>query len=149
MIKVHLKQIPEGGFLELSGETNPAFLELEEVEMEAVGSFFYNLEVGLSGGGLFATGKLSQKVRMTCVCCLEPFEHEITTSTFAMQQDLQGAELVDLTLEIREDIHLLLPMHPRCTLSRNQCPTQFPQRVIPPTENSEARSVWSALDNIT
>lgn len=160
MIKVHLQQIPESGFLQLSGEADPACLGLEEVEMAPAGPLFYHLEVGLSGGGLFATGSLSQKVKMTCVCCLESFEHEITTREFAMQRDLEGAELVDLTSEVREDIQLLLPMHPRCDLGGNKkCSAPFPksdasfkrgsdcfktQDSIP----SEVRSVWSALDNL-
>jgi uncharacterized metal-binding protein YceD (DUF177 family) len=148
MIQVHLHQIPDADFLKLSGEADPTLLGLEEANMEPVGPLFYELEVGLSDGGLFATGSLSQKVRMTCVGCLEPFEYLIETKTFAMQQELSGSELVDLTEAVREDIQLLLPMHPRCTLGGNQCPAQFPQRVIPPIENSEVRSVWSALDNI-
>lgn len=149
MIQVHLNQIPEGDVLILTGEADSSFLGLEEAEMEAVGPLCYHLEVGLSHGGLFATGKLSQKARLTCVCCLESFEYLLEVKNFAMQQDLTGSELVDLTETIREDIHLLLPMHPRCTLGGAQCPVQFPQRVIPLAEDSEIRSVWSALDNIT
>lgn len=160
MIQVHLQQIPEADFLKISGEANPTLLGLDEVNMEPVGPLFYDLEVGLSDGGLFATGSLSQKVRMTCVGCLEPFEHLIETKTFAMQQDLSGSELVDLTSEVREDIQLLLPMHPRCDMGGNRtCSAQFPKSdasfkrdssclKTDDSLDSEAPSVWSALDNI-
>lgn len=156
MIQVHLNQIPQSGFLTLSGEEDPACLDLHEAGMEPVGPLFYNLEVGISRGGLFATGTLSQKVRMTCVCCLEAFETLIETQTFATQQELQGSELVDLTSAIREDIQLLLPMHPRCEVGGNKkCSASFPKgdalrgsygvatHTPPPTH-----SVWSALDNL-
>ena len=164
MIKIHLQHIPENDSLRFTGEADPAVLDLGEAEAEAIGPLFYDLEVGLSGDGLFATGHLSQKVRMTCVACLEPFEYQIDTREFAMQRDLQGSELVDLTPEVREDIHLLLPMHPRCDMGGNKkCSAQFPKSDIYSKESSdsgsiepcpqetsskETSSVWAALDNI-
>ncbi len=148
-ITVHLHHIPENDSLHLTGEANSAALDLEEAGIGAVGPLFYDLQVGISDGGLFATGTLSQRMRMTCVGCLESFEWQFETKEFAMQKELSGSELVDLTPEVREDIHLLLPMHPRCTLGGNKCPAQFPQRLVPSSEISEVRSVWAALDNIT
>ncbi|MBX9742769.1 MAG: DUF177 domain-containing protein [Chthoniobacterales bacterium] len=156
MIQVHLQQIPQSSFLTLSGEANSACLDLEEAGIESVGPLFYDLEVGLSNGGLFATGTLSQKVRMTCVCCLETFEETIMTKEFATQQELQGSEVVDLTWAIREDIQLLLPMHPRCDLGGNKkCSASFPKsdvlrgsHCVTTQAPPPARSVWSALDNI-
>ncbi|MCX6958360.1 MAG: hypothetical protein NT164_07480 [Verrucomicrobiae bacterium] len=148
-ITVHLHHIPENESLHLTGEANSVALDLEEAGIGAVGPLFYDLQVGISDGGLFATGTLSQTMRMTCVGCLEFFEWQFETKEFAMQKELSGSELVDLTPEVREDIHLLLPMHPRCTLGGNKCPAQFPQRLVSSSEISEIRSVWAALDNIT
>ena len=149
MLKVHLHQIPEGDTLHLEGEVDPSFLELEKAGMKPIGKLYYNLDVGVSGSGFFATGTLSQKGRMTCVGCLEFFEYEFITRQFAMQRELEGSELVDLTFEVREDIHLLLPMHPRCTLGEEKnCPVQFSQHVASSLEASEVRPVWAALDHI-
>ena len=154
MIKVHLQHIPENDSLHFTGEVDAAVLDLEEAEAEAIGPLSYDLCVGLSGRGIFATGSLSQKARMTCVACLETFEHQVNTEKFAMQRDLEGSELVDLTPEVREDIHLLLPMHPRCDIGENRtCSAQFPKsnsssRKDPQPASTESRSVWAALDNI-
>ena len=148
-IQVHLHHIPENDSLHLTGEADSVVLDLEEAGIEAVGPLFYDLQVGLSDGGLFATGTLAQTMRMTCVGCLESFDWPFETQEFAIQKELSGSELVDLTPEVREDIHLLLPMHPRCTLGGNKCPAQFPQRVVPSSKNSEVRSVWAALDQLT
>jgi len=151
-MKVHLRQIPAGNTLHLEGEEDPSFLELESAGAEPLGPLEYFLDVGLSDGGLFATGSLAQRVKMTCVCCLEPFEREILVDPFATQVELTGSELVDLTAEVREDIHLLLPAHPRCDQGGDKtCPAHFPAgaRTTPlPTEKAARPAVWEALDKL-
>ncbi len=149
MLSIHLHQIPQGNTLSLIGEIPLADLgplELESANVEPVGPLYYSWEVGLSGGGLFATGSWRLPVSVICVSCLEPFEYEVSNKEFALQKELTGSELVDLTPEVREDIHLLLPMHPKCNLGGKQCPAQFPQRVVPSSKDSEVRSVWAELD---
>lgn len=113
-MKVHLLQIPQGGTLHLEGEEDASRLDLKEAGAEPVSPLAYSLDIGVSDGGLFATGRLSLRVRMRCVVCLEPFEKLITVDPFALQTELTGREQIDLTPFIREDIHLLLPPHPRC-----------------------------------
>ena len=164
MIKIHLSQIPQNETLHLCQETDPLCLGLEEAGVEAVGLLFYDLEIGVSGISFFATGSLVQNVRMTCVACLESFDHELKTTSFAMQRDLAGSELVDLTEEVREDIHLLLPMHPRCDMGGNhQCSAQFPTSEFLKSDlrfrkdpehrsvelhSEEKSSIWSVLDQL-
>ena len=96
-MKVHLHQIPEGDTLHIEGVEDPSPLGLEEADAIPVSQLHYSLDVGCSGGGLFATGELSITVRMTCVVCLEEFEHEIVISPFALQLDELHGELIDLT----------------------------------------------------
>ena len=148
-IKVHLQHIPANDLLHLTGEVNATTLDLEEAGAHPAGPLQYELAVGLSDGGLFATGSWSLPLQATCVCCLEPFQYQLSNTEFALQKELAGSELVDLTPEVREDIHLLLPMHPKCNLGGKQCPAQFPQRVVPSSKDSEVRSVWAALDQLT
>lgn len=151
-MKVHLRQIPAGGTLHLEGEEDPTPLGLEEAGAEPVGPLEYSLDAGVSEGGLFATGSLVQRVRMTCVSCLEPFERDIVVDPFATQIELEGSELVDLTPEAREDIHLLLPAHPRCDQGGEiTCPAHFPEgaRTSPlQTEKTARPAVWEALDKL-
>ncbi|MDX2081506.1 MAG: hypothetical protein SFU53_12055 [Terrimicrobiaceae bacterium] len=112
-MKVHLRQIPQGQTLHLEGEENPGPLGLEEAGATPVSPLRYSLDVGLSDGGLFATGRLEVRVRLRCVATLEDFEKDIVVDPFAMQMELSGGELMDLTPAAREDIHLVLPPHPR------------------------------------
>ncbi len=99
-------------------------------------------------GGLFAMGSLKIQVSLKCVACLEQFETDVVVDPFAIQKELDGRELVDLTPEIREDIHLALPAYPRCDVEgRKTCPASFPQApaVAPPQSGTAA---WEALDKL-
>ena len=151
-MKVHLAQIPQGETLHFEGEEDAAPLELETAGAQPTGPLEYSLDVGISDGGLFATGFLTVPVRMTCVSCLEPFDREIVSDPFALQMELPGGELVDLTPEVREDIHLLLPAHPKCDQGGDKtCPARFPAgaRTSPmPTEKTQRPAIWEALDQL-
>jgi uncharacterized metal-binding protein YceD (DUF177 family) len=113
-MKIHLRQIPQGGTLHVEDVEDPRFLELEEIGARAVSPVRYALDVGLSGGGIFATGRVGLRIRFKCVACLNEFETDVVIDPFALQKELDRRESVDLTPEIREDIHLALPAHPRC-----------------------------------
>ena len=147
-MKTHLRQIPQGGTLHVEGEEDAGFLELEETGARACSPLGYSLEVGLSGGGLFATGRLDLCVRLRCVACLDEFETRLTIDPFALQKELDGRESVDLTPEIREDIHLALPAHPRCDADGSKiCPARFSQA---PADASQppGNAPWDALDGL-
>src|SRR5580700_3089138 len=112
-VKIHIRQISHDG-TRLEGEENCPIPELESEEVRCTGPLKYNLEVGISEGGLWANGTLLQPVELRCVNCLEKFVHEIRVPNFAAHLDLVGSETVDLTPMIREDILLNLPAHPHC-----------------------------------
>ena len=127
MIGIHLRQIPPEG-KRLEGEEDPGFLDLAAVGAKPAGPVRYELDVGLSGGGVFATGKVSAPVESTCVACLQPFVFEAAADSFAAQAQIDGRELVDLTPFVREELLLALPNHPRCDLiSGHRCPYHAPE----------------------
>lgn len=147
-MKIHLRQIPQGGTLHVEGEEDAGFLELEEAGARACSPLGHSLDVGLSGGGLFATGRIGLCVRLRCVACLDEFETRLTIDPFALQKELDGRESVDLTPEIREDIHLALPAHPRCDADGSKiCPARFSQA---PADASQppGNAPWDALDRL-
>ncbi|PTX95972.1 hypothetical protein DB345_09210 [Spartobacteria bacterium LR76] len=145
-MKVHLHQIPQGGTLLIEGEEDASFLGLEEADARALSPVRYALDVGLSDGGLFATGWVEVEVELRCVACLETYPTKVRIDPFALQKELDGRELVDLTEEIREDIHLALPSYPRCDAEGERaCPASFPRASA--TESSGAVA-WDALDKL-
>jgi uncharacterized protein len=147
MIGVHLLQVPPEG-QHLEGEEDPGFLDLAEIGAKPAGPVRYDLEVGISGSGVFATGRVAAPVEMTCVACLQPFVYEAVVDPFAAQVEIEGRELVDLTPAVREELLLALPNHPRCDLNEGQsCPYQGPVTSGGGTQES-AQSAWDKLDKL-
>jgi uncharacterized protein len=144
-VKIHLKQIPAAG-LHLEGEENCPIGELEKDGIRCVDPLRYNLDVGVSDGGLWAKGSLTQPVEMNCVACLEKFTHENKVPAFVAHMELQGPETVDLTPLMREDILLNLPPYPHCDREGGrQC-----KATIPKSEDGNAmrKPDWSPLDKL-
>ncbi|MFA7345217.1 MAG: hypothetical protein WC003_13015 [Terrimicrobiaceae bacterium] len=140
-----MRQIPQGETLHLEGEEEATRLDLQEAGATPVSPLSYSLDVGLSDGGLFATGRVSVRVRMRCVACLEDLDLEIVADPFSLQTELTGREQIDLTPFVREDIHLLLPPHPRCD-SGATCPAGALRTSLRPPETDA--SAWDALDKL-
>jgi uncharacterized metal-binding protein YceD (DUF177 family) len=116
-MKVHLKQIPAEG-IHLEGKEGHDILELEDDQVQPIGTVGYSLDIGVSGSSLFATGEIGMHFELVCVSCLKRFVYPVHIPKFAAQIELTGAELVDLTPLLREDILLALPAHPHCDWDR-------------------------------
>lgn len=112
-MKIHTLQIPPEG-RHFDGEDPASIFDLSEPDCQPSAPVNYSIDVGISNGGLFATGNLSTRFRLRCVRCLEPFEIPVRCPEFACQKPLTNSETVDLTEEVREDILLALPAHPSC-----------------------------------
>jgi uncharacterized metal-binding protein YceD (DUF177 family) len=144
-MKVHLKQIPTEG-LHLEGEEECPIPELETDGVRCAGLLHYDINIGVSGGALWARGSLSQPVELRCVSCLEKFVHEIQVPAFALHTDLHGPEIVDLTPFMREDLLLNLPPHPHCDRDGSGvCKAKHIETAEPDTQH---KSDWSALDKL-
>ena len=146
-MRVHLLQIPSTG-LHLVGYEEPDILDLEDPIIRSMDNVAYDVEIGVSGDSLFATGRLSVTLEMECVSCLRRFLYPLAVPDFAAQVDLTGSEVVDLTPYIREDILLVLPAHPRCDWDgKSVCPG--PRRDGLRTEEPEqVPGAWDALADL-
>jgi len=147
-MNVHLKQIPNGDTLRIEGEESAEALGLDEVGASPVGPLHYCLDVGVSEDGLFATGTLRLRVRLQCVVTLEYFEEELLIDPFVIQKELHGRELVDLTPEAREDIHLALPAHPRSKAASERSPFARSATHVESAPTAEGGSPWGVLDQL-
>ena len=147
-MKVHVLQIPEEG-RHYEGEEPGALLDLEGVGAQAVGPITYALDVGLSEGGLFATGRVSVEVECQCVRCLERFRRPLEVGDFACQVELEGREMVDLTEYMREDILLALPVHPHCDWNAGKvCEAKFRDAPGEAEPLEDRLDVWKGLDKL-
>jgi len=144
-MKVHLNQIPAEG-LHLEGEEPASILELNDPYAKPRSGVRWALDIGLSEGGLFATGRLAVDVNVQCVACLRNFTYPVRVEDFATQVELNGRETVDLTDQMREDILLALPPYPHCDWNgQNVCKGAARES----TEESLGDShTWDELDKL-
>ena len=144
-MKVHLKQIPTQG-LHLEGDEDCPIQEVESEGIRCAGPLHYDIDLGVTGGGLWANGLLSQRVELRCVSCLEKFAYEIRVPAFAVHTELLGPETVDLTPFMREDILLNLPAHPHCDRDGDRiCKAR---QLKTEEQDATRKSDWSALDKL-
>ena len=147
-MKVHVLQIPEEG-KHYEGEEPSEVLELNGDRARAIGPIRYALDVGLSEGGLFATGTLTVPIECECVRCLEKFRRSLDVEDFACQVELEGKETVDLTEYLREDILLTLPAHPHCDWNADKvCKAEFRDAPSEAEPLDDHRDVWKGLDQL-
>lgn len=150
-MKVHILQIPAEG-KHYEGEDPASILDLHEEHVRPIEPVHYSLDVGMSDGGLFATGTVGTALQLRCVKCLEDFRFPIEVSDFACQVELPRTETVDLTEPIREDILLALPAHPHCDWNGERtCPGAFRSAEAEHSAAeplTEARNLWGALDQL-
>jgi DUF177 domain-containing protein len=148
-VKIHLRQIPATG-LHLEGEDDCPLPQPDPAEARCAGPLRYALEVGISGGALWANGTLTQPVELHCVRCLEAFPFDIEVKDFVVHTELAGPEVVDLTPFMREDILLNLPAYPHCDREGGRVCPMFD--VLKKEDNTAVLEVrppdWSALDQL-
>jgi len=151
-MKIHLTKFPVEG-LHIEGEEDHDILQVQDELYRVLSPVRYSLDVGLSDGGLFATGSLAVDLELECVRCLKRFEQTVEVPDFAIQVELGTSETVDLTEEIREDILLALPPHPHCDWNgANCCAGVLEIKRIhesePPADLGE-KNPWKTLDQLT
>jgi uncharacterized protein len=146
-MKVHIKQIPEEG-LHLEGEDPASILELNDPLVKPRSGVRWTLEIGLSDGGLFATGKLAVDVNVICASCGKNFTYPVRVDNFAMQMELYGPETVDLTEPMREDILLALPPYPHCDWNGQNVCKGAARESTEAIENPGDPHTWGELDKL-
>ena len=155
-MKVHTNQIPAAG-LHLEGADSSKILDLHDPAIRPLSDIRYALDVGLSEGGLFATGTIGVDLELECVACLDRFSYPLEVPDFACQIELTGSESVDLTEPVREDILLALPPHPHCDWNGERVcrkaellakATAAADSLAETDETEKQRRVWSALDQL-
>lgn len=150
-MKIHLRQIPADG-LHLEGEEECPLAELAGDDARCAGPLEYALDVGISGDALWASGRLVQPVELRCVCCLEPFVHDVQVNGFAIHIEPTGPETVDFTPFMREDILLNLPAYPRCDREGGRaCDAAALGAAASsstPAHGAARQPDWSALDQL-
>lgn len=149
-MKIEVRDIPEEG-LHLEGDIQEDIFQLKPSDAQPVGPLHYELDVSIISDSILVQGTLRSTFRMECVRCLEPFEQTLEREEFAHSEPIEGRSTIDLTDPIREDILLVLPIHPHCEAGTNrECPAA--NRFEPSSEVAEEAGnsdVWGGLDGLS
>lgn len=121
-MKVNVKRIPSDGE-QLQGSEPPSILELDNEDIHFKKDIEYDFHVQIQNNALLVVGKLRTPVTLRCGRCLKHFEWPLRIGQFVFHEELTGADFVDLTANIREDIILELPQRALCRPDcRGLCP---------------------------
>ncbi len=149
---IKLEQIPEQG-MRVEGVEPPEVLAMEpSAEFHPDGPLRYDLYVQLVDEMLIVRGNVSIGIKGCCARCTQFFSTTVSDSGFLRDySDLQGAEEVDITEDLREAILLNLPRFPLCDEEcKGLCPRCGKDLNEGPCGCSEGKKhgAWDALDNL-
>ena len=114
----------------------------------------YALDVSKVSGGALVSGEVETEVAGECGRCLAPVSRKVATGEFQFFVEAPpGAEICDISEEVRTEITLALPMNlvcrddcrglcPECgaDLNREKCSCK--------PKSTRGSGVWSALDDL-
>ena len=144
------KVSPEGS--RYVGEMPVEILGLEPEKGIAPESIDYDVEARIVSRELMVSGQISMPVRLQCSLCAVFFSTFIQISSFLRVYPLHEGQIeVDISDDLREDLLLDLPTHPRC---REDCAGLCPQCGANRNETSCSCSPevgggpWDSLDRL-
>jgi uncharacterized protein len=157
-LKVNLKHL-ENGPVELDDSIPAPELapDFQDELVRLVHPVDYELKVERQSDGLLVTGRLATRLECDCARCLKTFILPLELPEFAALipfEKVEGEEMTvidgdfaDLTPVLREDILLVLPTSPLCSLDCRGLKPKTEARDLHLGESSSA-SAWSALDKL-
>lgn len=155
---VNLELLPEEG-QEVREELDPGFFELPKADGAPAGPVEIDGRVQRFENELLFTGYVGAPFQFTCTGCLREFVQTIELENTAVAHEIETGGEVDITDEVREEVLLNFPAHPRCTDADDELECLIDPRYLavdkkaggdvetPPTPPADDR--WSALDGLT
>ena len=157
-LTVNLELLREEG-IEIREDLDPGFFELPPKDGVPAGPVELDLRAQRFESELVLTGYVGAPFKLTCTGCLEEFVQTIELDPAGIAHEItQGGE-VDVTEELREEILINFPAHPRCYEGDEERECKIDPRYLavdksgedavetPPTPPSDSR--WSALDGLS
>ena len=121
-MKIRVADVLDGP-IDLSGELDPELYDLKIHGHEIWSPLRYELHVEMVQDELLVRGRISATLQTHCTRCMEPIPWPVELPDFTGVFPVATHESIDLTLCIREDILLSLPMATSCHLDASgRCP---------------------------
>lgn len=112
-MRINVKRIPDGGE-PFRGDDPGSIIDVDDPNVRFTHEIAYDLLAQIQGNALLVTGQLATVATLRCGRCLKEFEQPLRVEQFVFHEELTGADFVDLTPQIREDIILALPQRALC-----------------------------------
>lgn len=154
---IDLPNLPEDGNY-FSGELAETIFELSPPAPRPVSPLTFDLRAQRFDSELLLTGTLSAAFEFTCVRTLHPFIQTIEVDPAAIAIEITEECEIDVSEELREEILLNFPAHPRCDNADEPQHCKIDSRYLAvdkPTKDAvetpphpEGGDQWSALDGI-
>lgn len=152
-MKILIARIPEEGS-HYEGSDPGSIMQIEHDPLiKGFGDVDYKLYAQRVSGELVVRGTLSSEVEMRCARCSEFFSTTVSVSDFLRAYPApEGADLVDIAEDFREEILLHIPgfavcseeckgMCPQCGVNLNDGPCKC--------KKNDGPGPWSALDGLS
>ena len=121
-MKIRVADVLEGP-IEISGDLDPEPYDLKIHGNEVWSPLHYSLRAEMVQDEMLVRGCISATLQTNCARCMEPMPWPVTLPEFTGIFPVTTQESIDLTLSIREDILLSLPLATSCRLDASgKCP---------------------------
>ncbi|MEM9400802.1 MAG: hypothetical protein AAF984_11395 [Verrucomicrobiota bacterium] len=147
---IDLRDISDQGD-ELEGELPASDYDLPMDSFEQWKPITYRFHTQLVGNEFVVRGKLDTCCVVKCDRCLDLIDWKVENVAFYHSYKVQRDDSIDLTLDIREDILLSLPMTFACKLDEQpRCQRKSKSYLKEHDEfaNLRNKEIWEALDHL-
>ncbi|MEM9400307.1 MAG: hypothetical protein AAF984_08860 [Verrucomicrobiota bacterium] len=147
---IDLRDISDHGD-KLEGELPSKDYDLPMDPFEEWKPIIYRFDTQLLGNEFIVRGKLDAACTVKCDRCLDLIDWKIDNIEFCHTYLVQRDDSIDLTVDIREDILLSLPMTFTCTLDQQSRCLKTSKSYLKEHEefdNLRNKDVWGALDHL-
>jgi len=121
-MKIRVADLHDGP-CEMSGDFDPEPYDLRILGNEIWSPLHCEFHAEILGEEILVRGLIRASVKIPCARCLEPLPLPVEIPGFACAIPFTTEDSIDLTLQIREDILLNLPMASSCQLdAKGKCP---------------------------
>ena len=153
---IDLETLPEEG-KNVSGILEPEFFELSDNDPKPLQGLSFDLHVQKLDNELLLLGSLSCPFEFECVRTLKLFTKTLTVPSAAIAVEIGNSGEVDVTEDLREELLLEIPSHPKCENAdipqeceinpRYLAVDKGDSNEVNPAPPEEVDSRWSALDD--
>ena len=143
-----IDRLKEGQVQKLTGSYNPAFLQIDEPELQFRSPVSVKGEAYLTDTDLIIHLKANTLAKMPCAVCNQMFETEVKIESFYHAQPIAEipSHVFDFSESLREALLIELPRYVEC--SKGKCPERATMTPYLKPEERQEKSTYFPFSDI-